>query len=64
MKKKEKNVDPAENISADERLMQQQRRKEKKLFPLRVNSTTIILVPKSKCTKTYAESYNEKLKRI
>lgn len=42
-----------------------QRKREKDLFPLRINRTTIIYVTKEKCTREYAEKYKrEKLKLI
>lgn len=42
-----------------------QKLREKTLFPLRINRTTIIYVPKEKCTPEYAEKYKrEKLNII
>lgn len=41
------------------------REREKQLVPLRVSSTTIILVPKDKCSSEYGEKYyKEKINRI
>ena len=36
-----------------------QKVKEKHLHPLRVTNTTIILVPRKKCNKKYAEEYRK-----
>lgn len=33
--------------------------KERHLYPLRVTNTTIILVPRKKCNKKYAEEYRK-----
>ena len=52
MIEKNKKIDPSEKLPADEQVIQRQRRKEKMLFPLRINSTTVILVPKEKHNKS------------
>lgn len=36
-----------------------QKVKERHLYPLRVTNTTIILVPRKKCNKAYAEEYRK-----
>lgn len=36
-----------------------QKVKERHLYPLRVTNTTIILVPRKKCNKKYAEEYRK-----
>lgn len=36
-----------------------QKVKEKHLYPLKVTNTTIILVPRKKCNKKYAEEYRK-----
>ena len=36
-----------------------QKVREKYLYPLRVTNTTIILVPRKKCNKKYAEEYRK-----
>lgn len=46
-----------ENPIGVEKCIARQREKEKKLYPLRIDPRTVILVPKSKCTKKYAEYY-------
>ena len=38
-------------------IIQRQLQKEKKLFPLRITSTTVIYVTKDKLNKEYAEAY-------
>lgn len=40
-----------------------QRNNEKKLFPLRINRTTVIYVSKEKCTPEYAEKYECKINK-
>lgn len=42
-------------------LIQAQLRKEKRLYPLKINSTTWIYVPKKKCNEKYAEAYRKKM---
>lgn len=64
MMEKNKKVDPSEKLPADEQVIQRQRRKEKMLFPLRINSTTVILVPKENHNKEYAACYNKKIKGL
>nr|DAO86781.1 MAG TPA: hypothetical protein [Caudoviricetes sp.] len=64
MIEKNKKIDPSEKLPADEQVIQRQRRKEKMLFPLRINSTTVILVPKEKHNIEYAACYNKKIKSI
>lgn len=44
----------ADKIDAE---AEQQREKERKLFPLRISRTTVILVPRKKCNEEYAEWY-------
>ena len=52
---------PDEVLEAIER----QREREKHLRVLRVDKNTVILVPKKKCTKKYAETYKaEKIDKI
>lgn len=41
-----------------------QKVKEKHLYPLRVTNTTIILVPRKKCNKKYAEEYRKTKMRL
>lgn len=45
--------------------VERQREREKHLRALRVDRNTVILVPKKKCTKKYAETYRaEKIDKI
>ena len=45
--------------------IERQREREKHLRALRVDKNTVILVPKKKCTKKYAETYKaEKIDKI
>ena len=60
MIEKNKKIDPSEKLPADEQVIQRQRRKQKMLFPLRINSTPVILVPKEKHNIEYAACYNKK----
>ena len=57
-------ADNSKNGSGVERAMEVQRRKEEKLRPLRINAQTIILVPRGKCNKKYAEEYRKKLNKV
>lgn len=62
---KKKKADPSINPEDITPEVNQYHERERRLFPLRVSSTTIILVPKDKCTPAYAKKYySEKLKRI
>lgn len=62
---KKKKTDPSINPEDITTEVHQYHERERRLFPLRVSSTTIILVPKEKCTPAYAKKYySEKLKRI
>lgn len=45
---------PADDVSV---ISKHQKKKEEKLYSLRVTNTTVILVPRSKCNKEYAEQY-------
>ena len=59
-----KKIDPAKNGDGVVAAMAAQRRREQKLRPLRINAQTIILVPRGKCNKKYAQQYQDKLNRI
>ena len=53
------------NIENLDEIIAQQREREKKLYPVRVSSTTVIYVTKSKATRQYAEEYKrDKLMRL
>ena len=45
---------PADDVSV---ISKHQKKKEEKLYSLRVTNTTVILVPKSKNNQEYAERY-------
>ena len=65
MKKIPDNPDTATTPSGLDLAIEQQKKREKQLYPLRVSPTTTILVPKAKCTPAYAKKYySEKLKKI
>lgn len=51
-------IDTTSNKDITEGIINQTE-KEKKLFPLRINRNTIILVPKDKCNEEYAELYRQ-----
>lgn len=62
---KKKKTDPSINPDDIAPEILRYREREKQLVPLRVSSTTIILVPKDKCTPAYAKKYySEKLRKI
>ena len=42
-------------------LIEEHQKKQKKLYPLRINAITVIYVPKSKCNAKYAEAYRKKI---
>lgn len=48
---------PADDVSV---ISKHQKKKEEKLYSLRVTNTTVILVPKSKNNQEYAEQYRRK----
>lgn len=45
---------PADDVSV---ISKHQKKKEEKLYSLRVTNTTVLLVPKSKNNQEYAEQY-------
>lgn len=65
MKKTTDKPDTATNPSGLDLAIEQQKKREKQLYPLRVSPTTTILVPKDRCTPAYAKKYySEKLRKI
>lgn len=52
------------DVSQLDEVLQRQRLKEKNLFPLRINSTTVVYVTKDKCNAEYKEKYLSRLNRI
>jgi hypothetical protein len=55
----ERKFDNSKNADEDKlaRVMRKQAEKEKHLFPLRINATTVIFVPADKCNEKYREEY-------
>lgn len=53
--------EPATKLNDDslDAVIERYRQKERTLFPLRINTQTIIFVAKKKCTKEYAQWYRE-----
>lgn len=45
------------NGTVTEQVLSEQRKKEKRLYTLRVNDTTVLLVPEEKCNDEYREWY-------
>ena len=56
---KTRKSDSAVNNSGVELAIANQRKREKKLYPLRINGQITLLVPKSKCNEKYAQWYRE-----
>lgn len=60
-----RHCDLTKNPDGVQEAIERQKKREKHLHTLRVNQNTVILVPKKKCTKEYAETYKaEKLDKI
>lgn len=61
----ERKPDTTTNVSNLDEIIARQREREKTLYPVRVSSTTVIYVTKSKATRQYAEEYKrDKLMRL
>ena len=61
----ERKPDATTNVSNLDEIIARQREREKTLYPVRVSSTTVIYVTKSKATRQYAEEYKrDKLMRL
>lgn len=60
---KERKVDTDINASPDkiQAAISAQKKKEKNRVSLRIDSRTVILVPKSKCNKVYADEYRNRM---
>lgn len=54
-----RHCDLTKNPDGVQEAIERQREREKHLRVLRVDKNTVILVPKKKCTKAYAETYKE-----
>lgn len=61
MEKTNTKADTSENGSRMHINMEAQEKREKNLFPLRIDERTVIYVPKSKRNSDYAESYRKKI---
>lgn len=60
-----RHCDLTKNPDGVQEVIERQKEREKHLRALRVNQNTVILVPKKKCTKKYAETYKaEKIDKI
>lgn len=60
-----RHCDPTKNPDVVQEAIERQREREKHLQALRVDKNTVVLVPKKKCTKAYAETYKtEELDKI
>lgn len=60
-----RHCDLAKNPDGVQEAIERQKEREKHLQALRVNQNIVILVPKKKCTKAYAETYKaEKIDKI
>lgn len=55
---------PDMDINGDkiDQAIKQQKKREKHLYPLRIDSRTTIYVPKNKCNPEYAAKYLERIK--
>ena len=42
-------------------LIKEHQKRQRKLYPLRINAITVIYVPKRKCNIKYAEAYRKKI---
>lgn len=56
--------DTEHNASGLEKYIDQQRKKEEHLFPLRINDRMTLLVPKEKCSREYAEAFRKKIRSV
>lgn len=60
---KERKADTTKNSNSLSEYIEHQKKREKRLYPLRINQTTVIYVTKEKQTKEYADWYRrERLK--
>lgn len=60
----ERKADTTKNGKKLEECISAHRKREKNLFPLRINRTTVIYVTKDKCTPEYAEKYAKRINRV
>lgn len=57
-------VNPDENPKGTEKAIIAQKQRETRLYPLRINHQTVILVTKDKCNEEYANKFREKYMKI
>lgn len=60
----EKKPDLDKNRPGVAEAMAKQRKREQRLYPLRINAHTAILVPRGKCNKAYAKEYQNRINRV
>lgn len=59
-----KKADTSKNGEGVAAAIKAQHRREQKLHPLRINAQTVILVPRGKCNKKYAQEYQKKINSV
>lgn len=59
----ERKSDNCKNGKKLEECVKAHKKRERNLFPLRINRTTVIYVTKDKCTPEYAEKYERKINK-
>lgn len=57
----QRKADVTKNTEGLEEYIEAQRERERNLYPLRINSTTVIYVTKEKCTQEYAKKMRKKI---
>lgn len=57
----ERKADTTKNGDKVHQCIANQRKREKELYPLRINKTTVIFVKKEKCNEKYAEWYRNRI---
>lgn len=56
----QRKADVTKNAEGLDDYIEAQRDRERNLYPLRINSTTVIYVTKRNCTEAYAEKFRKK----
>ena len=59
-----KKADTSKNGDGVATAIKAQHCREQKLHPLRINAQTVILVPRGKCNKKYAQEYQKKINSV
>lgn len=57
----QRKADVTKNAEGLDDYIEAQRDRERNLYPLRINSTTVIYVTKGNCTEAYAEKFRKKI---